>query len=134
MDRQLRNDFPKVKAQVRPEALQGEATLAKLAQRQGMHASKFTPWRRQLFEDTGSVLDEGTPAFENTGRQRRNLHTKVGDLTKERGCLGAAPVARARRAQCSGRLGKLDDDHMLMRTARSVRIEPILRPQSGFGG
>lgn len=84
MKRSRRNHSAKFKARVALEALRGDATLAQLAARHGVHANQIATWRKQLLENAGEVFDHGTPALDDAERQIRDLRAKVGELTMER--------------------------------------------------
>ena len=47
MKHSRRNHSSKFKARVALEALRGEATLAELASRHGVHATQIAAWRKQ---------------------------------------------------------------------------------------
>jgi transposase-like protein len=90
MKRSRRNHSPKFKARVALEALRGEATLAQLASRHGLHANQIGTWRKQLLEHAGEVFANGSPALDDAERQIRDLRAKVGELTMERDFLSDA--------------------------------------------
>jgi len=90
MKRSRRNHSSKFKARVALEALRGEATLAELASRHGVHVNQIGTWRKQLLEHAGEVFDHGNPAAEDAERRIRDLHAKVGELTMERDFLSGA--------------------------------------------
>jgi transposase-like protein len=90
-----------LKARIALEALRGDATLAELASRHGVHATQIGAWRKQLLEHAGEVFDNGNPAVEDAERQIRDLRAKVGELTMERdflsGALGKFGLPSAKR-------------------------------------
>jgi transposase len=92
MKRSRRNHSSKFKARVALEALRGDATLAELGSRHGVHANQIATWRKQLLEHAGEVFANGNPAAEDAERRIRGLQAKVGELTVERdfssGALG----------------------------------------------
>jgi transposase-like protein len=90
MKRSRRNHSPKFKVRVALEALRGDATLAELASRHGMHATQIAAWRKQLLEHAAEVFDNGNPALEDAERHIRDLRAKVGELTMERDFLSGA--------------------------------------------
>jgi transposase len=90
MKRSRRNHSAKFKARVALEALRGDATLAELASRHGVHANQIALWRKQLLEHAGEVFDHGTPGLDDAGRQIQDLRAKVGELTMERDFLSNA--------------------------------------------
>ena len=90
MKRSRRNHSSKFKARVALEALRGEATLAELVSRHGVHANQIALWRKQLLEHAGEVFDNGNPVAEDAERRIRDLQAKVGELTMERDFLSGA--------------------------------------------
>ena len=90
MKRSRRNHSSKFKARIALEALRGEATLAELASRHGVHATQIATWRKQLLAHAGEVFDSGNPAVEDAERQIRDLQAKVGEITMERDFLSGA--------------------------------------------
>jgi transposase-like protein len=55
MKRSRRNHSSKFKARGPLETLRGEATLAELGSRHGVHANQIATWRKQLLEHAGEV-------------------------------------------------------------------------------
>ena len=90
MKRSRRNHSSKFKARIALEALRGEATLAELASRHGVHATQIATWRKQLLEHAGEVFDNANPAAADAERQIRDLQAKVGEITMERDFLSGA--------------------------------------------
>jgi transposase len=79
------------KAKVALEAIKGEATVAELATRFGIHPNMVTQWKRQAIEGiaevfTGKAGNNGTLHEE----QVKELHAKIGQLTVERDFLAKA--------------------------------------------
>ena len=72
MKRSHRNHSSKFKARVALEALRGEATLAELASRHGVHATQIAAWRKQSLEHAGEIFDNGTPGLDDAERQIRD--------------------------------------------------------------
>lgn len=101
MKRSRRNHSAKFKAKVALEALRGEATLAELASRHGVHANQIATWRKQLLERAGEVFEHGSPGLDDAERQIRDLRAKVGELTMEQdflaGALGRFGLPSAKR-------------------------------------
>jgi len=97
MKQSRRNHSSKFKSRVALEALRGEATLAELASRHGVHATQIAAWRKQLLEHAGEVFENGTPGLEDAERQIRDLRAKVGELTRERRYWHGPWLSGARR-------------------------------------
>ena len=101
MKRPRRNHSAKFKARIALEALRGDATLAELASRHGVHATQIATWRKQLLEHAGEVFESGNPAVEDAQRRIRDLQAKVGEITMERdflsGALGRFGLPSAKR-------------------------------------
>jgi transposase-like protein len=88
MRRPRRNHSADFKAKVALAAVQGEATLAELAQRYDVHPNQITQWKQQLLTDAAVVFGErdGRPSESDIER----LHAKIGELTMERDFLQRA--------------------------------------------
>lgn len=101
MKRSRRNHSSKFKARIALEALRGDATLAELSSRHGVHANQIATWRKQLLEHAGEIFENGNPAAEDTERRIRDLQAKVGELLLERdflaGALGRFGLPSAKR-------------------------------------
>ena len=90
MKRPRRNHSAKFKARIALESLRGDATLAELASRHGVHATQIATWRKQLLENAGEVFENGNPAAEEAEHRIHDLQAKVGELTMERDFLAGA--------------------------------------------
>ena len=101
MKRSRRNHSPKFKARIALEALKGDATLAELASRHGVHANQIAMWRKQLLEHAGEVFENGNAGVDDAERRIRDLQAKVGELVLERdflsGALGRFGLPSAKR-------------------------------------
>lgn len=79
-----RNHSPAFKAKVALAAINGEKTLADLAQQFDVHPNQITQWRSQLLEGAASVFgseakfEPGAPAIDV-----KTLHAKIGELALE---------------------------------------------------
>jgi transposase len=81
--RPRRNHSPAFKAKVALAAIQGEKTLAELAEQFNLHPNQITQWRTQLLEGASGVLGavatvDATPAVDVKTPQ-----AKVAELTFE---------------------------------------------------
>jgi transposase len=90
MKRSRRNHSPKFKARIALEALRGDATLAELASRHGVHANQIAMWRKQLLEHAGEVFEIGNSSVDDAERRIRELQAKVGELVLENDFLSGA--------------------------------------------
>ena len=95
-----RNHGPAFKAKVALEAIEGERTLAELAQRFDVHPNLITQWRTQLLEGASGVFGPA-PAPEAPAVDVRVLHAKIGELTlsndSSEGALGKAGLLPSAR-------------------------------------
>ena len=71
-------------------AIQGEKTLAELAQRFDVHPSQITPWRSQLLEGASAVFGADGKAEPVPAVDVKTLHAKIGELTLENDFLERA--------------------------------------------
>ncbi len=87
-----RRSFPaELKAKVALEALRGEATLAELAARYGVHPNLITKWKRQAREGLVEVFSGGAARREASSEEQiKELHAKIGELMVERDFLAKA--------------------------------------------
>jgi len=86
--RPRRNHSPAYKAKVAIEAIQGEQTLAELAQRFDVHPNQITEWKKQLLANAGDIFEKGKKAKRGLGEDE--LHAKIGQLTMENDFLSKA--------------------------------------------
>jgi transposase len=79
------------KAKVALEAIKGEATVAELATRFGIHPNMVTQWKRQAIEGIAEVFT-GKAGHNGTAHEEqiKELHAKIGQLTVERDFLAKA--------------------------------------------
>ena len=101
MRRPRRNHSAAFKAKVALAAIEGDATLAELAQRFDVHPNQITEWRRQL-------VAHAADAFAPEGERREAppidveaLHAKIGQHALELdflvNALGRGPGANGKR-------------------------------------
>ena len=79
------------KAKVALEAIRGEATVAELVSKHGVHQTLINTWKRQAIEGMAGVFSnkaEGAAA-EREGELEK-LHAKIGPLVVERDFLAKA--------------------------------------------
>ena len=92
MKRSRRNHSSKFKARVALEALRGDATLAELGSRHGVHATQIAAWRKQVLEHLSEVFDNGHPVLEDAERHIRDLRRLSMILRHRRGAFSVAPL------------------------------------------
>jgi transposase-like protein len=97
--RTRRNHSPAFKAKVAVEAIQGDKTIAEIAQKHDVHPNQVTEWRRQLLERAANVFGAATPTEPSV--DLKALHAKIGQLTLENdfleGALTKAGLLSAKR-------------------------------------
>ena len=87
--RPRRNHSPAFKAKVALEALQGERTIAEIAQKHDVHPNQVTEWRRQLVERASSLFGGAVGPVE-PAVDLKALHAKIGQLALENDFLQGA--------------------------------------------
>ena len=82
MRRPRRNHSPTFKAKVALAAIEGNATLAELAQRFDVHPNQITEWRRQLVTNAADAFAAETERREPS-IDVKALHAKIGQQALE---------------------------------------------------
>lgn len=85
---------PEFKAQVALAALQGDKTIAELAQVFGVHPTMINAWPRQLVEHAATALECKASSEEAVDVQA--LYPKIGQLEMERDSLAFRPGLMSR--------------------------------------
>ena len=80
-ERPRRTHSPALKAKVAPAAIEGEKTLAELAEQFDVHANQITSWRTQLLEGAAEVFGGDGKAETPPPIDVKELHAKIGELT-----------------------------------------------------
>ncbi len=116
--RTRRNHSPAFKAKVAMAAIEGEKTLAELAQLHEVHPTQITAWKAQLVEGAAGLFGAGSSAKSSEPEvDLKTLHAKIGELTLENDFL--SPCARQGRP--SERKAMIDRGHKLPLTSASGR-------------
>ena len=87
--RPRRQHSPACKANVALAAINGEQTLAELAQRFAVHPNQSTQWKTGLLARATGVFEGGEISVESV-IEVKALHAKLGARTLENDFLGAA--------------------------------------------
>jgi transposase-like protein len=100
--RSRRNHSAAFKAKVALAAMQGDATLAQLAERFDVHPNQVTQWKSQLLKRALEVFESGAERGANTEAvPLKDLHAKIGQQALEidflAGALGRIPGSSAKR-------------------------------------
>src|SRR5712671_6167322 len=88
--RARRNHSPAFKAKVALAAIQGDRTLAQLAEHFDVHPNQVTAWKAQLEGGASNVFGTGSPAPVTPAVDVKSLHAKIGELTLENDFLEGA--------------------------------------------
>ncbi len=83
MRRKRRNHSPAFKAKVAMAALQGDKTLAQLANQYDVHVNQIQTWRNQLKQNMVSLFDSGIDKRKDHDAEIKLLQAKIGQLTME---------------------------------------------------
>lgn len=101
MRRPRRNHSAAFKAKVALAALEGNATLAELAQRFDVHANQITEWRRQLVARAAEAFTAEEGERREPPIDVKALHAKIGQQALEldflANALGRSPGPSGKR-------------------------------------
>ena len=89
MSRPRRNHSAVFKAKVALAAIQGNQTLAQLAERFDVHPNQITQWKAELQQRAAEVFASATDKREQ-GPDIKLLHVKIGQLALENDFLAGA--------------------------------------------
>jgi transposase len=79
------------KAKVALEAIRGEATIAELVSKHGVHQTLINAWKRQAIEGMAGVFSgKSEAAVAKREGDLEKLHAKIGQLVVERDFLAKA--------------------------------------------
>ena len=86
-----KNTSAEFKAKVALEAIRGEATIAELVAKHGVHQTVIHSWKRQALEGMAAIFSDKAEAkaVEKEGEIEK-LHAKIGQLVVERDFLAKA--------------------------------------------
>ena len=79
--RTRRNHSSAFKAKVAVAAVEGEKTLAELAQQFDVHPNQITTWRSQLLIGAAGVFGSDVRTGPEPAIDVKTLHAKIGELT-----------------------------------------------------
>lgn len=83
MTRKRRNHSPEFKAKVALAAAKGDNTVAELAQKYNLHASKISTWKKELLENAAMIFASESQLSKDNTEEMDKLHAKIGQLTME---------------------------------------------------
>ena len=89
MKRPRRNHTATYKAKVALAAIQGNQTLAQLAERFDVHPNQITQWKAELQQRAAEVFASAADKREQ-GPDLKSLHAKIGQLALENDFLAGA--------------------------------------------
>ena len=86
-----KNHSPEFKARVALEAIREDMTLAELARKYGIHATRIGTWKRATIENMATAFARRGAAPEPvSAAEVDKLHSKIGQLVVERDFLADA--------------------------------------------
>ena len=71
------------KARVALATLEGDKTLAELAEQFDVHPNQITNWKKQLIGNAENIFGKGGRLAEDSEHKIQELHSKIGKLTME---------------------------------------------------
>jgi transposase len=86
MTKRSRNEpTPSFKAKVALSGIKGDATVAELASRYGVHPNRVYAWKKALLDGAESAFVAGSqgPGEERADREKAELYQQTGQLTVE---------------------------------------------------
>ena len=91
MSKKRRAHSPALKAKVALAAIQGEKTLAELAEQFQIHPNQITNWKKQLLNSAQEIFENGSSKSPSDNSSTiKDLHAKIGKLTVEKDFLSKA--------------------------------------------